>query len=74
MRAFDYTFDDPHKNLALDEVLLRQADASDSDDILRFWESPVPFVVLGLTQRIREEVRLEAVYAALELLYRHVAK
>ena len=60
MRAFDYTFDDPHQNLALDEVLLRDAEQNDADDVLRFWESPVPFVVLGLTQRIRDEVNIEA--------------
>ena len=53
----DYSFDDGARNLALDEVLLREAD--ELGEILRFWESPEPFVVLGLTQKIRDEVELE---------------
>lgn len=59
MIAFDYTFDDPHANLALDEVLLKNAEATNGDDVLRFWESPIPFVVLGLTQRINAEVKID---------------
>lgn len=60
MRAIDYTFHNPHENLAFDEVLLRETERDASDDVLRFWESPVPFVVLGLTQRICDEVKLDA--------------
>lgn len=60
MQAFDFTSDDPYENLALDEVLLRSAEQADDEDTLRFWESPIPFVVLGLAQRIHDEVRLEA--------------
>ena len=60
MRAFDYTFDDPHENLAFDEVAVRNAERDGGDDLLRFWESPTPFVVLGLTQRIHDEVHLDS--------------
>ena len=59
MIAFDYTFDDPHANLALDEFLLKEAEATNGDDVLRFWESSIPFVVLGLTQHINAEVQVE---------------
>jgi lipoate-protein ligase A len=59
MRSLDYTFKEPACNLALDEVLLRQADSDDCGEVLRFWESAKPFVVLGLSQRISQEVELE---------------
>lgn len=60
MRLLDLSFDEPARNLALDEALLNEAEAGRSGDTLRFWESPVPFVVLGLTQRLSEEVHEDA--------------
>lgn len=63
MRLLDFSFDDPADNLALDEVLLNEAEAGRSGETLRFWESPTPFVVLGLTQSVRDHV-IEAACAA----------
>lgn len=60
MRLIDYSADDPAQNLALDEALLNEAETGNAGEALRFWESPIPFVVLGLTQGVREEVREEA--------------
>lgn len=59
MIALDYTFENPNANLALDELLLRDAESNSGADVLRFWESATPFVVLGLTQRINDEVYID---------------
>jgi lipoate-protein ligase A len=69
MRLLDFSFRDPAENLAFDEVLLNGAEEGDtlrqgvplpcgkvSPETLRFWESPVPFVVLGVSQTLRQEV------------------
>jgi lipoate-protein ligase A len=45
----------PAENLALDEVLLESVCSRTRGGILRLWESPVPFVVLGISQRIADE-------------------
>ena len=58
MLSIDYSFDAPSHNLALDEVLLKHA-AQEKVEILRFWESPSVFVVLGLTQKLHAEVHVE---------------
>ncbi len=60
MRLLDLSYDEPARNLALDEALLNEAEAGGSIETLRFWETPVPFVVLGLTQRLSEEVHEDA--------------
>jgi len=44
------------ENLALDEALLLEAEASRGGEILRFWEWPTPAVVLGAGCRIAEDV------------------
>jgi lipoate-protein ligase A len=59
MRFVDISFDDPGENLAYDEVLLDRAETEDDAEVLRFWESPVTFVVLGTSQVLREHVREE---------------
>lgn len=58
MRVLDYSFDDPALNIALEEVLLDEVEAG-AEDVLRFWESPVRFVVLGTSQHIDEEVYVD---------------
>lgn len=60
MRLLDLSFDEPAMNLALDEALLNDAEGGHSGEVLRFWESPVPFVVLGVAQRLGEHVFEEA--------------
>jgi len=57
----DVSFDDPLKNLVYDDVLLRRAEEGAAAEALRFWESPVHFVVLGLAGNLDEDVDLEAV-------------
>jgi len=60
MRLLDHSYDDPARNLALDEALLNQAEDGSDGEVLRFWMSPVPFVVLGLSQAVDEYVVREA--------------
>ena len=56
MRLIHYSHPDPATNLALEEVLLDEVEQVRQPDTLRFWESPVPFVVLGTAQVLAEEV------------------
>lgn len=60
----DRTLPTPAENLALDEALLNEAEerarlGEDYPEVLRLWESPTPFVAIGSTGRIAEEVHLE---------------
>ena len=59
MRHIDYSFAGPAQNLAYDELLLDHAETSSGGECLRFWESAMPFVVLGVGQAWREEVRAD---------------
>jgi lipoate-protein ligase A len=56
MRFLDYSFTRPEENLAFDEILLEMAENGRGDETLRVWESPAPFVVLGVSQVLRQEV------------------
>jgi len=56
MRLLDFSFGSPTQNLALDEVLLDGAESGRTGEALRFWESPVTFVVVGVAQALRQEV------------------
>ena len=61
----DLTLPTPEENLALDEALLNEAEEGDrageaTRELLRLWESPVPFVVAGSTGRLADEVHREA--------------
>lgn len=56
----DISFNDPLKNLVYDDVLLCRAEESAAGEALRFWESPVHFVVLGLAGSLEEDVDLDA--------------
>jgi lipoate-protein ligase A len=61
MRLLDLTLATPAANLALDEALLEQAElGGGSGELLRLWESPSPFVVVGRSSRVAEEVSLAA--------------
>lgn len=64
MQRIDYSDPDPAVNLALEEVLLDDVETGRMPDTLRFWESPVPFVVLGTAQVLAEEVNEENCQAA----------
>ena len=49
MRVDDLSFSDPQQNLTYDDELLRHADKEGVGEVLRFWQSPSYFVVLGRT-------------------------
>ncbi|MFP4472778.1 MAG: biotin/lipoate A/B protein ligase family protein [Candidatus Omnitrophota bacterium] len=61
MQCYDLSFNDPFKNLLFDEILLDEAEKGQGGEVLRLWESPVPFIVLGRVCRIEENVIAEAV-------------
>lgn len=54
MQVLDLSFVEPAHNLACDEALLNWCDAQ-QQPVLRFWESPTPFVVLGYANRLAKE-------------------
>lgn len=67
MRLLDLTCPTAEEDLALDEALLRDLDASvasggdaGSGETLRFWESREPVVVLGRSRPAEEDVDLAA--------------
>lgn len=64
MQHLDLTQPSPAENLALDESLLDYAENLGGGATLRFWESPVEFVVLGYANQAAVEVNLEACLAA----------
>jgi lipoate---protein ligase len=56
MLWIDHTFREPAANLACDEALLDLCESGSADELLRFWESPVPFVVVGYGNKVESEV------------------
>jgi lipoate-protein ligase A len=61
MQRLDLTLSTPQENLALDEALLDWAEDSDPDaEFFRLWESPQPFVVVGRSSRVDQEVNTAA--------------
>lgn len=60
MRFLDLSFSTPAENLACDEALLDWREEEGGEEILRFWESPEPFVVVGYANKIGAEVNMPA--------------
>lgn len=60
MICLDLSLPAPAENLACDEALLDAAEEQGGPAVLRFWESPVPFVVLGYANKVVEEVNVPA--------------
>jgi lipoate-protein ligase A len=56
MDFLDLILPTPEENLALDEALLLSAEAGESGEVLRLWESERYLVVLGAGCRLAEEV------------------
>jgi lipoate-protein ligase A len=54
------SFPDPQTNLNYDEELLRRAEKGHGGESLRFWESPVHFIVLGRAGVAEDDVELTA--------------
>lgn len=55
----DLTLPTPAENLACDEALLDSAEGQGGPALLRFWESPSHFVVLGYANKVAEEANVE---------------
>lgn len=60
MQILDLTLKTPAANLACDEALLDLCEEGLSGEVLRFWESPLPFIVLGYSNKVDSELHLEA--------------
>ena len=60
MKILDLTFPTPAENLAGDEALLQSAESGESGEVLRFWESPTHFVVVGYANKVATEVNVAA--------------
>lgn len=60
MQTLDLTLPSPAENLALDEALLLEAEHDRGGEVLRFWMSRTPFVVVGIGAKVEQEVRLSA--------------
>lgn len=58
MQVVDLTLATPAENLALDEALWEAGEAG-GPEVLRFWESPTPFVVVGYGNHVHAEVDLD---------------
>ncbi len=60
MKLLDLSFASPAENLAGDEALLDWCEAEAGEEVLRFWESPQPFVVVGYANQVAREVNVAA--------------
>lgn len=58
MKVLDLTLPTPAENLACDEALLDWREENGGEEILRFWESPEPFVVVGYANKTATEVNV----------------
>ncbi len=63
MQYLDLTLPTPAENLACDEALLDLCEEGHGCELLRFWESPTHFVVLGYGNRVATEVCRDACVA-----------
>jgi lipoate-protein ligase A len=59
MQTLDLTLATPAENLACDEALLDWREENGGKEILRFWESPETFVVVGYANKIAAEADIE---------------
>lgn len=60
MQPIDLSHAEPGANLAEDERLLDAAESGAGGEVLRFWESPEYFVVVGYGNKAETEVNLPA--------------
>lgn len=56
MKYLDLTLPTPAENLACDEALLDWCEETGAPEVLRFWESPECFVVVGYANKVANEV------------------
>jgi len=67
---FDITLPTPAANLACDEALLERSENAGGAEVLRFWESPELFVVVGYANKVVGEVNMAACEARGIPIYR----
>jgi lipoate---protein ligase len=60
MELLDFVLDTPAEQLACDQALLEACDGEGGPEVLRFWESARPFIVLGYANAASAEVDLDA--------------
>ena len=60
MHCADKTFRTPAENVACDEALLDRCESGQAEEVLRFWESDAPFVVVGYGNHVDLEVNRPA--------------
>ena len=72
MKILDLTLPTPAENLACDEALLDESEEGRHEEFLRFWEPADYFVVVGSSNKIAQEVNVEACRADnVPILRRH---
>ena len=59
----DVSFEDPVANILYDEVLLQLAEEGQGGEVLRFWESPTPFIVLGKIGKVVDDLHCDVIHA-----------
>jgi len=57
----DISFQTPRENILYDDVLLYLAEQGQQGEVLRFWESPGYFIVLGRIGKEQEDVKIDEV-------------
>jgi len=60
MKYLDLTLPSPAENLAADEALLEWCERGAGEELLRFWESPAYFIVVGYANKVSTEVNVPA--------------
>jgi len=55
----DISFENPHENILFDDFLLYLAETGQSNEVLRFWESPKIFIVLGKIANPQEDLKID---------------
>ena len=60
MNYLELSLPTPAENLAADEALLDRCEAAGGGELLRFWESPEPFVVVGYANKVATEANVQA--------------
>ena len=59
----DISFDDPLTNLQQDDQMLCAAESGQAGEVLRFWESPSVFVVMGRSGEMDQDVDVNTAQA-----------
>ena len=57
----DVTLPSAEENILFDDVLLHRAEIGQSDQVLRFWESPKTFVVLGRMSKEEDDLKIDSI-------------